>query len=127
MARWDHDRVACSVLVVDDDPAFRELAARILTGWDHRVVGEAGSVAEALERAVALRPEVALVDVGLPDGDGFALTQQLLNLPWAVRVVLISTDADRATARAACRAGACGFVAKDELPGQALRQLLEGV
>jgi CheY-like chemotaxis protein len=115
----------CSVLVVDDDAAFRDLAARVLTGWGHVVVGEAGNVAEALERAAALRPQAALVDVGLPDGDGFDLARRLVALPWPVRVVLISTDADRAGASAARRAGARGFVPKDELPGRELRRLLE--
>ena len=90
--------MARSVLVVDDDASFRDLAARVLSGWGLEVVGEAASVAEALDRAAELRPDVALVDIGLPDGDGFALTQRLRALPWPVRVVLISSDADRATA-----------------------------
>jgi CheY-like chemotaxis protein len=121
----DYQRVPYSVLVVDDDSAFRDLAARVLTTWGHVVVGEAGNVAEALERAAELRPQAALVDVGLPDGDGFALTQRLVALPWAVRVVLVSSDADRASLRTAKRAGARGFVAKDDLSGQELRNLLE--
>ena len=114
-----------SVLVVDDDASFRDLAARVLTGWGHVVVGEAGSVEDALARAAELRPDTALVDIGLPDGDGFSLTQRLRALPWPLRVVLISSDADRANAPAARRAGACGFFAKDELSGRALRQLIE--
>ena len=82
-----------SVLVVDDDASFRDLAARVLVGWGHAVIGEAGSVEEALARAAELRPDTALVDIGLPDGDGFGLAQQLRALPWPLRVVLISTDA----------------------------------
>ncbi len=113
------------MLVVDDDSAFRHLAARVLTGWGHVVVGEAGNVAEALERAADVRPQAALVDVGLPDGDGFALAERLLALPWAVRVVLISADVDSAGVRAAHQVGARGFVAKEQLSSQALRQLLE--
>ena len=54
-------------------PAFRDLATRVLVGWGHEVIGEAGSVEEALARAAELRPDTALVDIGLPDGDGFAL------------------------------------------------------
>lgn len=115
-----------SVLVVDDDAGFRDLAARILTGWGHLVIGEAGSVAEALAQALRLQPDTVLVDIGLPDGDGLALTEQLVALPWAVRVVLISSDADRATAQAAQRAGADCFVPKDELSSATLRQLIEG-
>jgi DNA-binding NarL/FixJ family response regulator len=113
------------VLVVDDDSAFRDLAARVLTAWGLVVVGEAGTMADALDRAVQLRPDAALVDVGLPDGDGFALTEQLVALPWSVRVVLISADADGVSPRAARRAGALGFVGKDDLSGPDLRRLLE--
>ena len=126
MARWDHERMPRSVLVVDDDAGFRDLAARILTSWGHAVIGEAGSVAEALAQAARLRPDTVLVDIGLPDGDGFSLTEQLVAMPWAVHVVLISSEADRTTVQAAQRAGADSFVPKDELPSVALRQLIEG-
>ena len=115
-----------SVLVVDDDASFRDLAARVLTSWGHVVIGEAASIEEALACAAELRPDTALVDIGLPDGDGFSLTQQLRALPWPPRVVLISSDSDRANAPAARRAGACGFFPKDELSDRALRQLIEG-
>jgi CheY-like chemotaxis protein len=115
-----------SVLVVDDDAEFRGLATRILTSWGHAVIGEAGSVAEALAQAATLRPDFVLVDIGLPDGDGFSLTEQLVAMPWAVRVVLISSDADRASVQAAQRAGADSFVPKDELSGIALRELIDG-
>ena len=115
-----------SVLVVDDDAEFRDLATRILTSWGHAVIGEAGSVAEALAQAAKLRPDIVLVDIGLPDGDGFSLTEQLVAMPWAVRVVLISSEADRTSVRAAQRAGADSFLPKDELSSVALRQLIEG-
>jgi DNA-binding NarL/FixJ family response regulator len=115
-----------SVLVVDDDAGFRDLATRILTGWGHAVIGHAGSAAEALAQATRLRPDTVLVDIGLPDGDGFSLTEQLVAMPWAIHVVLISSEADRATVLAAVRAGADSFVPKDELSGAALRQLIEG-
>jgi len=114
--------VSRSVLIVDDDDAFRNLATRILTGWGHVVIGEAGTAAEALARVAELRPDTVLIDIGLPDGDGFALTARLRGMPWPVRVVLISSDADRANAAAADRAGASGFVPKDELSGPGLRQ-----
>jgi CheY-like chemotaxis protein len=115
-----------TVLVVDDDAGFRDLATRILTGWGHAVVGEAGSVAEALAQSTELRPDTVLVDIGLPDGDGFALTEKLVAMPWEIRVVLISSDADRATMQAARRAGADSFLPKDELSGAEMRQLIEG-
>ena len=126
MTWWHHERMPRSVLVVDDDAGFRDLATRILTSWGHVVIGEAGSVAEALAQAAKLRPDMVLVDIGLPDGDGFSLTEQLVAMPWEVRVVLISSQADRTTVQAAQRAGADSFLPKDELSSAALRQLIEG-
>ena len=113
------------MLVVDDDSAFRDLAARVLAGWGHMVVGRAGNVAQALEQAAEARPQAALIDVGLPDGDGFALAERLVALPWAVCVVLISADVDKAGVRAAQQVGARGFLPKDQLSSEALRHLLE--
>jgi CheY-like chemotaxis protein len=116
----------CSVLVVDDDACFRKLAARTLSSWGHAVVGEAGTFAEAVERSAELRPDAVLVDIGLPDGDGFDLAQRLSALPWRPRVVLISSDSDAANGDTARRMGAVGFVPKDELPGSSLRRLIGG-
>ena len=65
-----------SVLVVDDDASFRQLATRTLRSWGYVVVGEAGTVAQAVECADELRPVAAVVDIGLPDGDGFELAQR---------------------------------------------------
>jgi CheY-like chemotaxis protein len=114
-----------SVLVVDDDPAFRGLAVSTLRSWGHDVVGEAATVAEAKVRVEALRPDAVLLDVGLPDGDGFALTADLCGLPQPPRVVLISSDGDAGYEAAARRAGAGGFVSKVDLTGARMRRLLE--
>ena len=118
--------MAKSVLVVDDDADFRALASRTLRAWGHEVVGEAGTVAEALSRAYTLRPDVALVDIGLPDGDGFGLTRRFGELSWPLRVVLISSESESANHGLAQRVGAAGFVPKDELLGASLRQLIAG-
>jgi DNA-binding NarL/FixJ family response regulator len=115
-----------SVLVVDDDPAFRRLAARVLAAFDLGVAGEAASVAAAIAAAVALRPGGVLVDIGLPDGDGLALAAQLVALPWRPRVVLTSSDAEAATPRDVDSSGASAFVPKDQLPNAALDELLAG-
>ena len=115
-----------SVLVVDDDQSFRELAARLLTAWGHDVVGEAGTVADALTKAAELHPDAVVADITLPDGDGYQLTEHLVALRWPIRVVLISANADPGMGPAAQRAGAQGFLAKNELSEKALRQLLEG-
>jgi CheY-like chemotaxis protein len=114
-----------SVLVVDDDACFRDLATRILSSWGHLVIGEAGGVEEAVAVALERHPDTALVDIGLPDGDGFLLTERLRSLPWPVRVVVISAETDRTNARNARRAGASGCLPKDELTGLELRRLIE--
>ncbi len=113
-----------SVLVVDDDPGFRRIAKRMLAGFGLHVAGEADTVAAAVRAAGALRPEAALVDIGLPDGDGIALARELTALPWRPRVVLTSSDADAATPSDVRRSGAKLFVPKDQLPDAALDELL---
>ncbi len=115
-----------SILVVDDDAAVRGLVVRILRSWGHTMIAEAGSAAEALSSAETLHPDTVLVDIGLPDGDGFALTRELRGRSWAPRVVIFSSDADRANAAAARRAGAIAFLPKDELSTPALQRLLAG-
>src|SRR3954453_16369844 len=93
-----HDRrMSCSVLVVDDDPDFRGLVVRIVAGTDGVEVREADSVATAIETAMSLKPGAALVDVGLPDGNGIDLARQLSAMPWATHIVLTSTDPDAAS------------------------------
>jgi len=115
-----------SVLVIDDDPGFRALAVRMLGGMGLRVVGEADTVASATRAASTLRPQSALVDVGLPDGDGVALARVIASMPWAPRVVLTSSDRDATTDSDAQSVGAAGFIAKDDLPSGLLRTLLTG-
>jgi DNA-binding NarL/FixJ family response regulator len=112
------------VLVVDDDPAFRRLAQRVLAAYGFAVAGEAGSVQAAIAAAGALMPDAVLVDVGLPDGDGISLARDLTALPWRPRVLLTSSDADAASAPDVRSSGAEAFVPKDQLPNAALNDLL---
>jgi PAS domain S-box-containing protein len=115
-----------SVLVVDDDAAFRTLVVRMLARMGFTVIGEAGTVAEAASAAAGLRPDALLVDVGLPDGDGIALARTVAALPWRPRVVLTSTDRDATSCEGARAAGAVGFIPKDELAHGTLGGLLGG-
>lgn len=108
--------MADSVLIVDDDPAFRALASQLLSDRGLVVVGEAESIAAALRMARAVKPSAALVDVGLPDGDGFALARQLTELPWQPRVVLTSMHPNAGSSAEVRRSGALAFVHKGDLP-----------
>ena len=114
--------VIASVLIVDDDPAFRSLAARMLDEAGLAVAGEAADARAAVAAAHALRPGAILVDVGLPDRSGIELARELLALPWHPRVLLTSADADAASGDDASPR----FVAKADLPGAPLLALLVG-
>jgi CheY-like chemotaxis protein len=113
------------VLVVDDDPDFRRLATLVLTGWGHVVLAEATGVADALAEAARTHPDVALVDIGLPDGDGFDLTVRLRSMPSPPQVVLVSSDGSAGNDVTALRVGARGFVAKVDLSEDRLRRLVD--
>jgi DNA-binding NarL/FixJ family response regulator len=115
-----------SVLIVDDDPAFRGLVVRMLETMGFAIIEEAGTVAAATSMAAQLRPDAALVDVGLPDGDGITLARGLAALPWRPRVVLTSSDRDATTPEGARAVGAAGFIPKEELPDGSLRRLFAG-
>ena len=112
------------MLVVDDDPEFRELAGRLLAAHGLTVVGEAGSVEAAVEAAARLEPSAVLVDVELPDGDGITLARRFAALPWHPRVVLTSIDGEITTTEEVRLAGAHAFVNKADLPNTPLGRLL---
>jgi DNA-binding NarL/FixJ family response regulator len=114
-----------TVLIVDDNARFRVRARRTLEADGHVVVGEAADGASALEAVRRHRPDVALVDVGLPDVSGLAVSERLAREPDAPAVVLTSTHdvADFGGDRLA-RCGARGFVPKAALTGAALAAVL---
>jgi DNA-binding NarL/FixJ family response regulator len=118
------DPVTGSVLLIDDDPAFRRLARQTLSGSGLTVVGEAATAAAGSAAARSLEPEIMLVDVGLPDGDGISLAGELSALPWGPRVVLTSVDPDAASPEEVRKSGAIGFVPKQDLPGSGLDMLM---
>lgn len=117
----EHPDVSSFVLVVDDDQAFRGLAARLLAGLGIGEVVQADTVSSALQAAERYQPVAALVDVGLPDGDGVELAARLVGAGWSPRVVLTSSDTEAAT-----RSGSIPFIAKDRLADGKLQSLLSG-
>jgi DNA-binding NarL/FixJ family response regulator len=118
--------VAITVLLVDDDPIFRGLARAMLPARTVVVIAEAATVAAALAAARVLRPDSALVDVELPDGNGVTLAGALTGLPRPPRIILTSTDADAVMGDDVSRCGAAGFVPKSDLPSIGLEGLLAG-
>lgn len=118
--------MARSVLLVDDDPEFRRIARVLLDVDGLSVVGEAGTVGSAIAAARELRPDAALVDVGLPDGNGIDLAELLIALPWHPSVVLTSADPRAGEEMDVHRSRDWTVVPKDELPDVSLRELLGG-
>jgi DNA-binding NarL/FixJ family response regulator len=113
-----------SILVVDDDPAFRALAVRFLADLGLHVAAEADTAAAAIAMAEETRPDAALVDIDLPDGNGIDLAGTLAALPWAPRIVLTSVDPDAAAPEEVRRSGAHAFLSKDKLANGTLLRLL---
>jgi DNA-binding NarL/FixJ family response regulator len=111
-----------TVVIVDDHELFRRSARKLLELEGFHVVGEAASGDRGLEAVRRLRPDVVLLDVGLPDTSGFDVATQLG--PTARVVIVSSRDPDDCAARAR-RSGAVGFIPKDELTGDRLSALLE--
>ncbi len=113
-----------TVLIVDDHAGFRAAARALLAAGEFDVVGEAEDGASAVAAAASLQPEIVLLDVQLPDLDGFAVAEELARTGVPSAVVLISS-------RDACDydgmirgSGARGFISKAELSGSAIRSLL---
>jgi DNA-binding NarL/FixJ family response regulator len=117
-------RVGASVLIVDDHAGFRAHARRLLEFEGYRVVGEAADSSSALEVARALEPELALVDVHLPDANGFELTAWLGTLPDPPAVVLTSSRDGAGLETCVSECGARGFVPKSELSREAIEEQL---
>jgi len=112
-------------LIVDDSPEFLEAARQLLADDGVIVVGFAATSDQALDKTLALRPDVALVDIELGAESGFDVAQRLAGLPHGgPPVVLISAESGTELAELVDASGALGFVSKTELSGDAIRKLL---
>jgi DNA-binding NarL/FixJ family response regulator len=112
------------VLVVDDHAEFRASARALLEAEGFEVVGEAAGGGEALAAAARVRPAIVLLDIQLPDLDGFAVAAALAAAPDPPAVVLISGRDARTYGSRLAGAAARGFIAKRDLSGAALARLV---
>ena len=117
--------MAATVLIVDDHPAFRRFARRLLEEAGFAVVGEAVNAAGALTASRELRPEAVLLDVLLPDGSGLDVAARLADSDDPPAVVLTSSRSADDLGVALDDARACGFLPKAAFSGDAFAELLE--
>jgi DNA-binding NarL/FixJ family response regulator len=116
--------VAHRVLIVDDNAGFRASARALLDEEGFAVVGEAADGAQALARAASLRPDLVLLDIQLPDIDGFDVAERLALLPDPPTVVLISSRDESVFRLRLATTAARGFLAKSQLSGEALAEFV---
>jgi len=112
-------------LIVDDSPEFLEAASQLLADDGVTVVGVASTSDEAVDEALALAPDIALVDIELGTESGFDVARRLGGLPnGAPPVVLISAESGTELSELVDASGALGFVSKQDLSGDAIRKIL---
>jgi DNA-binding NarL/FixJ family response regulator len=116
--------MAKRVLIVDDHAPFRAVARDLLEGAGYVVAGEAVDAAEAIAAVAVQAPDAVLLDVQLPDRDGFSVATALTAASGPAVVLISSRDAEDYGSRIeAC--GARGFIAKSKLSGASFAALVE--
>ena len=116
--------MATTVLIVDDHAGFRACARNVLEAEGFDVVGEAENGVAALQAATKLDPDLVVLDVQLPDFDGFEVAQRLKPNGGGPEIVLISSRDAAEFGSLVAQSGARGFIPKDELSGATLAALL---
>ena len=118
------DTTGVTVLIVDDHPSFRASARTLLEAEGYEIVGEAENGMAAVRAAEELHPDLVLLDVQLPDLDGFEVADRLRELEDPPEVVLTSSRDGADYGRCIECCGARGFVPKADLSGAAIAALL---
>jgi DNA-binding NarL/FixJ family response regulator len=115
-----------TILIVDDNAGFRLQARAILETDGFEVVGESEDGTSGLEAARRLRPDLVLLDIGLPDVEGFEVARELAVDGPPPLVVLTSSREASAYGPRLASSLVLGFIPKDELSGAAIRALVDG-
>jgi DNA-binding NarL/FixJ family response regulator len=118
-----------TVMVVDDHPIWRDAVARDLADDGFDVVATADGVSSARRRAAVVKPDVVVMDMRLPDGDGAQATAEVLTVSPASKILVLSASDERDDVLEAVKAGATGYLVKSaskaEL-GDAVRATADG-
>jgi DNA-binding NarL/FixJ family response regulator len=101
------------ILIVEDFPQFRQFICSTLGARsDLQVVGEAADGLEAVQKAVELKPDLILMDVGLPSLNGLEAARRILELVPQSKIIFLSQESSAEVMQAALNMGACGYVVK---------------
>jgi DNA-binding NarL/FixJ family response regulator len=114
-----------TILIIDDDPRFRAQATQLLEADGFVVIGQADDGASGVAAARSLRPDFVLVDIGLPDVEGFAVARDLAIDGPPPLVVLTSSRDARAYGRRLTNSAWLGFIPKEQVSGTAIRALVD--
>ena len=115
-----------TILIVDDNAGFRLQARAVLSADGFDVVGESADGTSGLAAARRLRPDLLLLDIGLPDVEGFEVARALAVDGPPPQVVLTSSREASAYGPRLADSRVLGFIPKDELSGAAIRALVAG-
>ena len=112
------------ILLVDDHAVVRSGFRLIINQHsDLEVIGEAGTGAEGVKQTLALRPDIVILDVGLPDISGVEATRRILESCPECRVLILSMHRDSVYVRETLRAGAKGYLLKDSIDEDLLKAI----
>ena len=116
--------MATKVLLVDDHKIMREGISALLRRYsEFEVVGQAADGRQALEMASQLKPNIIIMDVGMPNLNGVDATKQLLSMNPDLKIMALSTHSDGAVVAKMIKAGAKGYILKES----AFEELIEGL
>ena len=118
--------MAGRILIVDDSPGFRAVAAELLAARGFEVLGAAADGEQALAAVAGECPDGILLDINLPESDGFAVAASLATACSGARIVLTSADLDQVPAQVLQACAVVAFVPKQELAVTDLRTLFSG-
>jgi DNA-binding NarL/FixJ family response regulator len=112
------------ILIIDDHPMFRDgLKTIVRSGAAYEIAGEAGNCAEGLAQARSIKPDLVIVDISLPDGNGIDLARDILALAPQTKVVMLSMHSKVDFLATAFQAGVSGYLAKESSREQLLQAL----
>jgi DNA-binding NarL/FixJ family response regulator len=118
--------MALRVLLADDHPLFRDGLATLLEARHMEIVGQAHHGLDALEKARALKPDLILMDINMPQMDGLEATRLIKTEMPEMKIVILTVSDDEENLFEAIKSGAQGYLLKS-MPSQAFFELMEGV